>query len=268
VRFDEEQTKFVAEETRNYLLPSDMSAFSALLSNRRAFPLTRLYHHLFASTHRTIDVITPNYDRLAEYAADAGEFSHFTGFSYGHLQTRARDPKTRVHIVEGPVRTVCVWKVHGSLDWFRNDEGQIVGARGCHQIPKGYAAVMVTPGIDKYRLTHAEPFRTIFASSDAAIEKARAYLCVGYGFNDLHLQEKLVERCNVDAVPIVILTKMLTTKTKEFLDSGRFRRYLALEESPAGTCVYSNEEPAGADLPGVALWQLQAFLDGTIGGGK
>ncbi|MGY4408091.1 hypothetical protein [Bradyrhizobium sp. USDA 3315] len=72
---------------------------------------------------------------------------------------------------------------------------------------------MITPGIDKYRLTHSEPFRTI----------------VGYGFNDEHVQIKFIERCDRDSVPLVVLTKELTASAKAFLASGRCRRYLAIE---------------------------------------
>ncbi|KAF0097328.1 MAG: hypothetical protein FD144_5220 [Rhodospirillaceae bacterium] len=265
VRLSERQTNGVADATRTFLLPADLKAFDDLLKNRRAFPLTRLYQHLFQSIHKTLDVITPNYDRLAEYAADAGDFSHFTGFGYGHLQTRARDPGTRVHAGREAARTVCVWKVHGSLDWFRDEAGQIVGARACHTTPAGYSPVMVTPGIDKYRLTHGEPFRTIFSCSDIALERARAYLCVGYGFNDEHVQTKLVERCEVNGVPLVVVTKQLTPTAKAFLARGKCRKYLAFEESPTGTRAYSNINPDGIDLPHEELWRFDKFLDLMLG---
>lgn len=264
-RLNKRQTAKVVEATRSYLLPRDLDAFNALLTDRRAFPLTRLYQHIFNSTHRTVEVVTTNYDRLAEYAADAGGFSHFTGFDYGHMQTRARDPATRVHYGRDVSRTVCVWKVHGSLDWFQDDFGQIIGARACQKTPLGYSPVMVTPGIDKYRLTHGEPFRTIFGCSDLALERARAYLCVGYGFNDEHVQPKLIERCETTTARLLVLTKELTPTTKEFLARGRCRKYLALEECAGGTRAYTSTTPHGVEIPGHALWRLPDFLDCMIG---
>ena len=125
---------------------------------------------------------------------------------------------------------VNIWKVHGSLDWFEDVDHQIIGVRGCRGTPDGFTPLMITPGIDKHRLAHLEPFRTIFGCSDAALEKARSYLCVGYGFNDQHLQTKLVERCEVDAVAIIVVTKNLSDTTKAFVRGGRCRKYLALEE--------------------------------------
>ena len=94
VRFTDRQTAYVADATRRYLMPSDEAVFAQLIADRHCLPLTRLYRHFFTSTHKTIDVITPNYDRIAEYAADAGEYSHYTGFSYGYLQTRTKDART------------------------------------------------------------------------------------------------------------------------------------------------------------------------------
>ncbi|WFU71330.1 hypothetical protein [Bradyrhizobium sp. CB2312] len=107
------------------------------------------------------------------------------------------------------------------------------------EVPAGYSPLMITPGIDKYRLTHGEPFRTILGCSDAALENARAYFCVGYGFNDEHLQTKLIERCDRDSVPLVVITKELTTSARTFLGGGRCRRYLAIEEGTMGARLHA-----------------------------
>ncbi|SDH43971.1 SIR2-like domain-containing protein [Bradyrhizobium sp. Rc2d] len=264
VRPTERQTQFIAGATREFLLPFDLAVLESLLVDRHALPLTRLYRHVFDSTHTTIHVVTPNYDRLAEYAADAVGVSTFTGFNYGYLQTRARTPNTRVTVNGLPSRTVAIWKVHGSLDWFQDAANQIVGVRSALTIPASYAPLMITPGIDKYRLTHVEPFRTILSCSDKALETARSYFCVGYGFNDEHLQTKLIERCNRDSIPLVVITKELTTTAKAFLTGGRCRRYLAIEDGATGARAYMHDAPAGFDLD-KPLWRLDQFLDHVTG---
>lgn len=265
VRLTDRQTAFVASETRAFLLPADLTVLERLLEDRRSLPLSRLFKHLFTSTHRTLHVVTPNYDRLAEYAADAAELSTFTGFSQGYLQTRARSPDQRMHIRGEAARTVCVWKVHGSLDWFQDQDNQIVGVRAAGTVPDGFTPLMITPGIDKYRLTHGEPFRTVLGCCDKALEQARAYFCVGYGFNDEHVQTKLVERCDRDSVPLVVITKELSPTAKAFLKAGRCRRYLALEESGTGARAYTHDTPDGFDMASEPIWQLAEFLDMTIG---
>lgn len=264
IRPTDRQTRFIAAATRDFLVPFDLAVLGELLRDRRALPLTRLYQHLFDSTHMTIDVVTPNYDRLAEYAADAAEASTFTGFGYGYLQTRAKASNTRVTVNGRPMRTVAIWKVHGSLDWFQDDNNQNVGVRSAAETPATYTPLMITPGIDKYRQTHGEPFRTIISCSDAAMEKARAFLCIGYGFNDEHLQTKLVERCEQDAVPLVVITKELSATARSFLTGGRCRRYLAIEDGPTGAIAYMHDSPAGFDLDS-PLWRLADFLSHVTG---
>lgn len=266
-RLTDRQTAYIVKATRDLILPADRKVFSDLLSNRRSLPLSRLYKHFFDSTHRMVNVITPNYDRIAEYAADAIDVSVFTGFGYGYLRHRARDPRMRVHIDGREARTVAVWKVHGSLDWFQDPLKQIIGMPDGAVLPEGFTPLMITPGIEKYRLTHEEPFRTIISCSDHAIENARAYLCIGYGFNDEHIQAKLIERCDRDAVPLIVVTKEISTSARSLLESGRCRKYLAIEESGGGARAYTPEIPHGfeVDRP---LWRLADFLDATIGEGR
>lgn len=264
VSLSESQTEFIVGRTRSFLLPYDQKLLAALLENKRFLPLSRLYRHLFASTHKTIDVITPNYDRLAEYAADAANYYHFSGFSYGYLSARA-PPSTRVQQDGNDMRTVCVWKVHGSLDWFRDNDHQVISAPSCHETPANHHPLMITPGIEKYRTAYNEPFRTIMSCSDNALERARSYLCVGFGFNDDHLQTKLVERCDASSIPIVVISKVLTETARSFLFGGRCRKFLAIEESPTGSRIYTNENETGEDVPGHNIWTLPDFLDMTIG---
>jgi hypothetical protein len=264
VRLTKRQTDYIAAETRSFLLPWDEAVFEGILGDRRHLPLARLYRFLFASTHRQVDVVTPNYDRIAEYAADAAGYPHFSGFTSGYLQTRAATQAPRPASAADANRLVCVWKVHGSLDWFEGGN-QIIGVRGMRETPNGYTPLMITPGVEKYRLAHLEPFRTVFSCSDAALERARAYFCVGYGFNDQHLQTKMVERCDTDSVPIVVITKVLSDPAKEFLGSGNCRRYLAIEECHGGSRAFSNAYPAGVEIPGPPIWALPDFLDFTLG---
>lgn len=265
VRPTDRQTAYIAEATRALLLPVDEAVFLQILADRRALPLTRLYRHLFSSVHASIDVVTPNYDRIAEYAADAGEYAHHTGFTSGYLQSRPKSSGRGAAVAEAS-RVVRVWKVHGSLDWFQSSAGQVVGVRVGRETPPSFSPLMITPGIDKYRLARTEPFITIFSCADAALETARSYFCVGYGFNDPHVQAKLIERCASDSIPIVIITKALSDTAKAFLGGGRCRRYLAIEDDNAGGArAFTHDHPGGIGMPMSAAWSLPGFLDLALG---
>lgn len=257
-------TRHIVERTWDFLAPFDLRAFENVICKRDEFPLTRLYQHLFKSTHTEINVVTPNYDRLAEYAADAGELCHFTGFGYGHLRLRARDIVPRVVYGKTPARTVNVWKVHGSFDWFRDIDGVVMALPINGTRPIGFDPVIVTPGIEKYRLTHDEPFLSIKQGADTALQSARSYLCIGYGFNDSHVQTKLVEQCRIEPVPLVLITKEITTTARDFLRSGKCQRYLALEECATGCRMFSSDYPDGAEIDNKHFWRLDEFLKMVI----
>jgi hypothetical protein len=260
VQLPETLTQLVVESTWDYLAPFDYQVFEQAIIGHDLFPLTKLFLHLFNSTRNDVHVVTPNYDRIAEYAADAGKLAHYTGFHYGHIRARSITGRLRVQVGHTAVRTVNIWKVHGSFDWFRNSDGIVVGLPVSSTRPTNLLPVIVTPGIEKYRLTHDEPFHSIKSEADRALQSADAYLCIGYGFNDEHLQTTLVERCRDKDIPLVILTKSISATAKKFLNRGKYRKYLAIEESSSGCRIYSRDFPGGENIAGDSIWQLGEFL--------
>jgi hypothetical protein len=251
----------IVNRTRDLILARDREVFTAMISDRNLLPLGRLYRYLFRSTHRSVAVVTTNYDRLAEYAADACDFGQRTGFGYGYLRHREATAPWQLHLDGQPARTVEIWKVHGSVDWFRDSEGTAFAAPLISEPPDGVVPAMVTPGLAKYEETHQEPFRTILRNADAALERAEGCLCVGFGFNDTHIQPKLVERARRNATPIVVLARELTPGAKSFLLRGERLEFLALEASGTGTRAYCTEAVEGVELAGESLWKLGDFLD-------
>ena len=254
-------TQRIIEATWDCIAASDRSLFLRLIADPQCLPLTRLFRKLLGTTHDKIDVVTTNYDLVAEYAADGAAFCHHTGFSHGHYRTRYSGAAVEFVQAQKPARKVNIWKVHGSLDWFETADKVTVGLPVPERRYDGLTPVIVTPGVDKYRRSLQEPFRTILTAADVALVGAPSYLCIGYGFNDEHIQPKLIERCRNNPVPLVIITKGLTAKTQEFLASGQCRSYLALEKCADGTKVYSNDIPGGFDLAGKQIWSFPDFLD-------
>lgn len=249
----------IVHTTWKFLNAADLQIFEQVIANRRTLPLSQLFQHLLHSTAMDLQVVTPNYDRLAEYAAEAAGYGAFTGFNFGMFGTRAVEVP-RIMIGRRPARTVNVWKVHGSLGWFSGADGSIVSLPPLGAIPSGFTPVIVTPGTEKYRRTHEEPFRSAMHSADDAVARASAFLCIGYGFNDDHLQPLMMERCTRPEVPLVLITKEITATAHRFLRGGRCSRYVALEGSPNGTRMFSHEVPDGLELVGESFWRLDRFL--------
>lgn len=264
VQLNEELMGLVIEATRECCFPRELDVLDDLVRSAVEMPLARLYRHVFRSTHPRLAVVTTNYDRLAEYAADWAGFGWSTGFGCGYVGQRHAARSVTILRDGIALRMVDIWKVHGSLDWFRAPDGRMFSLPAFTHPPEGLTPLMVTPGIDKYRRAYAEPFRTAIAGADDAIEKGAGFLCIGYGFNDEHVQPKLLDQCRREEKPIVVLAKELTPTAREFLLDGRCRHFLACEEAPGGTRVFTGERPSGILLDGVNLWSLGPFLDAVL----
>lgn len=237
----------------------DLSLYNKLIAGTSQLPLTRLFRFLLRVANPRVSVFTTNYDRLVEYAADCAEADVFTGFSSGWL--RRFMPERIEGDASSHVAKVDIWKMHGSLDWFERDPGQPIAIPLSARVPPGYRPLVVTPGLDKYRRTHGDPFRAVIAHADRVFARASSFLCIGYGFNDEHVQPRLVRRIQRDGVPILVLTRTLTSKAREIILSNNCHEFLALEEHGTATMVYGSGFHNGELLPKSAIWQLPCFLD-------
>ncbi len=254
----------VVDETWKCCFPHDQRVLQDVVKNACDIPLARLFAHLFRSTHLRIPVVTTNYDRIAEYAADSTGYGWSTGFGHGYIGHRHTGQKLAIQKDGTPMRMVDIWKVHGSLDWFGSPDGTMYSLPAFSAPPVGLTPLMVPPGGDKYRRAYDEPFRSSIAGADQAIRAGNSFLCIGYGFNDEHVQPVLLERCRRQEKPIVVLAKQLTPAAKSVLLDGRCRRFSAFEEMVGGTHMFSSDYPAGVDIPGSNLWSLGQCLDKVL----
>lgn len=223
VAIPEPLEKKIINSTRELILQQDMDAFHSVLSGDIRLPLGELLQYLRRTTHQTITVVTTNYDRLAEYAIEQAGLNLNMGFSgqyYRQFNRFQRQPAS-----------VELLKVHGSLDWFSNNDNVEISLpdMASHQ-DASLSPLMVTPGIRKYEHTHHDPFRTIITKADAAFDTANSILCVGYGFNDTHIQPKLINRLRQGRIPIVIAARSLTASAAKFIKSATASNVIGIEK--------------------------------------
>ena len=251
----------VVSRTWDLIARDDYELLKSAISQSTAFPLKTLFTGLFRSTNRNIQVITTNYDRAIEYAADTGGYIHNSGFLPGYL--RRADGAENLYFRQGNyrARTVTIWKVHGSLDWFTDSAGGVISLPLTSDLPVGLTPLIITPGVSKYQRTHDEPFRSAIQGADRALKSASAIICIGYGFRDSHIHPKLMTRCRVHDVPILVAARTLTPEAKEFLSKSAGRHFIALENHSNGTIVYTRENPQGEVLEGVRYWDLTELND-------
>lgn len=220
--------------------------------------LVKLFEKVIAPTPNKAVVVTTNYDRLPDYAADGIGASAVTGFEGTYIK-KLELPNSSITTrrVRARERVVEIWKVHGSLDWFTDTKGEIFSFPLLQEIPDGYSPLIVPPGKDKYSSTHNEPYRSIISEADKAFTTAGAYLCVGYGFNDEHIQPKLLAQI-ANGKPIVILVRTMTEACKHHIIDAGIREYLIFERSDdSHTKVYWN---GWSETYDGQYWCLDEFL--------
>lgn len=246
----------IVRSTWDFIAKDDYALLRSAIKAETVFPLRSLFEGLFRSTNRNIHVVTTNYDRVAEYAADSGGYIHNTGFLPGYL--RRADGAENLIFKQGnnPARTVTIWKVHGSLDWFTEPQGGVMSLPMTSELPDGLVPLIVTPGVSKFQRTHDEPFRSAIQGADRVLSAATGFICVGYGFRDGHIHPKLITRCRVYDTPILVAAHTLTPEAKSFLKRNAGRHYLALEKHDEGTMVYNRENPDGVVVKGGDYWAL------------
>jgi hypothetical protein len=237
----------------------DLALMGRAARGQEQFALSSLLRGMFRSTHMVTNIVTPNYDRVAEYASDVAGFFHTTIFTPGIIRSRESSDLISFRRGAHTARTVRIWKVHGSLDWFTDNAGRVVSLPFSEQLPDGFHPLIVTPGVSKYERTHDEPFRSAIQGADKSLEQAASFLCVGYGFRDRHIQPKIVEKCRQRNVPIVVLARTLTDEAKEFLNDSAGQAFMALEKDEDGTRVFLPEYPKGFSIATPNLWSFDVF---------
>jgi len=261
VALPSETVEILVTSTWKIISSKDSEFYEQLLKGSIEFPMAKLFKYLLRTADSHIRVVTTNYDRIAEYAANYVGAYVSTGVTAGWLQ---RFVPTSVNAERPPAPgyegQVSVLKVHGSLDWFRDATDDVFGVPLAREIPPNMQPLVVTPGVTKYRAVHKDPFRTVMTAADAVLRGASCYVCVGYGFNDEHVQPILVSRVMKSDIPIVLVTKQLTEPTRKAFLSNPPKNFIFLEEADKGTMVYNPEHPRGFRINDVSVWKLDNFM--------
>jgi hypothetical protein len=240
VALSEDTVEILVAATWEIISSKDSEFYEELLKGTVSFPLADLFRYLLRTADSHIRVVTTNYDRLAEYAANYVHAYVSTGLTAGWLQ---RFVPASVNAETAPAP----------------------GYEG--QVTVNTQPLMVTPGVTKYRAVHKDPFRTVLTAADAVLRRASCYVCVGYGFNDEHVQPILVNWVMKSDIPLVLVTKELTERTRQAFLANPPKKFIFLEEADGGTRVYNPEHPDGVCLDDVSVWKLENFM-GLITGEK
>jgi hypothetical protein len=237
---------------------SDLLWLEKLKTENIEFAVVDLLKKVIQPAQNTATVVTTNYDRIAEYAADLIGATAITGFE-GTLIRKLEIEDRRIHVkrIRARERFISIWKVHGSLDWFLDDKDNVSSFPLSSAYPPSYTPLIIPPGKDKYSATHNEPYRSIIGKADEAFLSASSYLCIGYGFNDEHIQPKLLAETQ-KGKPIVVLTHKMTEACKRHIIDANVKKYAILEFCDDNhTTVYGNGWTNTYDG---CFWNLDGFM--------
>lgn len=228
----------------------------------------RLLRMLFNGAPQNADsvsVITTNYDTLLELFCDLAELPLDNGFS-GFRRRRPRTgavfstqysrhtaaPARGAQAIEHrPYKTVRLHKPHGSITWIKTPEGIV---ESLNDVSDASRAVVV-PGPSKYQDALVSPvFDAMRTEMNRLIAAAPAMFCIGFGFNDEHLQTVLKERVSRH-MPMVIVTRGPTDNINAVLAANP--HVIAFFKDGDGCTCRWGGHTYSSNLP---LWQLDDFL--------
>jgi SIR2-like domain len=243
----------------------EKSVLAKILSEQQKIAFERLLPHITFSNARTV-VITPNYERLLEFAierAGLGLDTGFTGQYFGVFNPKQSKDSLKVpklvsrqrENVQFQYRThIVIAKPHGSLDWYLIDGSPV---RCAAELP--LPSSIITPGRSKYRKGYESPFDHHRSIANDAIDQAARFLIVGYGFNDDQLETHLRARLR-SGVPTVVLAMELTANARKVAQENKNltaieRGYDAGKE---GSLVWKAGKSTFFLVP--RLWDLATFI--------
>ena len=202
--------EMIVAETAQLISAKERNVFAKVLAGERELPFTPFVKHLFKAGKK-FHLITTNYDRLIEFAAEAAEIgvdSRFFGYLHGRSDPKRSADAHRVFVLfwqELPLSEAC--RACASISRTAVSTGLKLGRR--------LSVVRLKPeecrsSLRRGRPSIRESFRVAFDdqrnAGNRAASTANRLLFIGYGFNDDHLEQYLCPNLKLTK-PTVIVTR-------------------------------------------------------------
>ena len=139
-------------------------------------------------------LFTTNYDLAFESALQNLSYTAIDGFGYGsrarfggeHFDLDIVRRGQRGELILAP-NVIRLLKLHGSVDWEFTDTG-------IRRTPFPTRPVLIYPSRDKYQQSYQQPYLEAMARFQMALRAPdTAVLVVGFGFNDDHLTQPILD---------------------------------------------------------------------------
>ena len=257
----------IAAKTAEFLADREREIIAEVFAKTRTLRFTRLLSHLL-KPQTGLPVITTNYDRLIEIAAEEaglGADTMFVGQFAGSLNEKEsrlsfcrKASLRRKNVRLEYLQRVNIFKPHGSLNWYLR-EGKPV----CYSGDLPLSRLIITPGLNKFRNGYESPFDLHRDRANSAIDRASRFLIIGYGFNDDHLETHLTP-CIRSGVPTLLLTHTLSPNAINL--ANECSNVVAIQHAVIGGCEGASifVKKVEKKIPGLALWELNTFVSEVL----
>lgn len=280
----------IAEHTAAFVAKKDTALRDDVLTGRKTWVGEPLLHQLMRGLSPTwprLPVITPNYDMLIEYACSKANIPYITGYHGGIIRrqnwSKARERLYRLAPVTmggkrrdtiAPIPCIELMKVHGSINLFRrNSDGAFIeNDIWIADCPADYTPMTAPPGDVKNQ--EALNFHDrLFGEALQAVDKATAFLVVGYGFRDEHIHQKILERVRNHECPLIVLTLDPSKELDPLPAMGKnvwvitgIKNKTNGQTDSSGTRFANKNDRLSGDFDGITLWQSDVFAKQILGG--
>lgn len=185
-----------------------------------------------------VEIFTTNYDLLFEEAMERAKTPYFDGFV--GAKTAFFDPSS-ISNNDLPVNWIRLWKLHGSIGWSENRNGDVIRDFSSD------GETMVYPSHIKYDQTQAAPFTSLFDRLKSfMLEPDSLLIANGFSFADAHISSKLMECMAANPSSAIIALQYKRLEEEKSAVSVALKR--------PNMSVYCSD---GAVINGVkALWRL------------
>jgi len=270
---DEILLKNIVNATARHLIELDKKYRTEIFNGETQLPIgpfiKKLFHGL-PQNNPVLDIITPNYDLLLEHYCDMNRMPHLNGFvggirKYYHWGKALESMKTvktvtirkRQSLYSAINRHIRFHKIHGSLNWFRQEDCIFEDNSLLYEEPPGIERAIVTPGDSKYKEVLTNLNKQILNNADRAISDERAFVFVGYGFNDEHIQIEIEKKLIDKKMPGIIITKEFSENSKKLLKKAD--KLWAVHQHDSGTNICNKNYKEPLFIENSDLWKIDNF---------
>lgn len=273
--------KSIINITGHLIAKLDQKFKIEISKNRVVLPIKTFLKKLvigLPESNPVLNIVTPNYDMLLEHCCDKLKIPFCTGFVGGirkHYDwknslklmqfTKDVTVKSKIRKVVRTKRYVRLHKVHGSLNWFKGDDGIFEDNTMAYEIENEYDRMIIPPGNSKFEKVLLDS-RDFLQNADEAINNEKAYIIIGYGFNDIHIEKELKTSLINNEKPGIIITKELSKGAKDIISKSKNLWAVSQDKNnPKNTSILHKSYSAPEIFDNSDIWKIDNFSKEILG---